>query len=464
VPGKGLPPALIESLRGVAGFEEMSFCRVHEESENFTSVRLNPSKLAAVAVESALQNWLQLQEKIPWCEWGRWLPERPSFIMDPCWHAGAYYVQEASSMFLWHALKQLFPQPGTRPLRILDLCAAPGGKSTLLAAYFQQDCIVANEAIRSRVNVLTENITRWGATNLFITNNDARDFERLRGFFDLIVVDAPCSGSGLFRRDPEAVTEWSPQHVKLCSERQKRILHDVLPALAENGKLIYSTCSYSKTEDEDILDWLVQEEGLGSLPLTINNEWGIVPSFSDETEASGYRFFPDKVKGEGFFVGCLEKRLPAFEEEARLKRPKKWGGKGQEPLKNWLKDPEKSLVFERSDHLVAVPVHLENEYLRILEATKLWKGGILLGKMAGDDLVPDHEFALSGLASESVPVVEISLPLALQYLKRESFDPGPLPKGWALVAYEGLKLGWIKVLGNRINNYYPASWRIIRGS
>ena len=460
---KGLPSALIESLRGVAGFEELPFCRVHEESENFTSIRLNPAKLSTLSAAAPLQNWIQLQEKIPWCEWGRWLPERPSFIMDPCWHAGGYYVQEASSMFLWQALKNLFPQEASRPMRILDMCAAPGGKSTLLAAYFQGDCIVANEAIRSRMNVLTENITRWGASNLFITNNDARDFERLRGFFDLIVVDAPCSGSGLFRRDQEAIREWSPQHVKFCSDRQKRILHDVLPALAENGKLIYSTCSYSKAEDEEILDWLVKEEGLGSLSVPVNEDWGIVTSISDEAGATGYRFFPDKVKGEGFFMACLVKTSTEPEGEGKVKRPKKWAGKEKEALKTWLKDPEKRIVFERGEHLVTIPAELENEYLQILEATKLWKGGILLGKMAGGDLVPDHEFALSQLTAESVPEAEISLPVALQYLKRENFDPGALPKGWVLVAYEGLKLGWIKVLGNRINNYYPASWRIMRG-
>ena len=181
--------------------------------------------------------------------------QRPSFTFDPLFHAGTYYVQEASSMFLEQALKQSVDL--SQPLRVLDLCAAPGGKSTLLQSLLNKESLlVSNDVIKSRAAILEENIVKWGAANVVVTNNDPAHFARLENYFDAIVIDAPCSGSGLFRRDPEAINEWSENNVQLCSQRQQRIVADVWPALKQNGILIYSTCSYSAEEDEAILDWM----------------------------------------------------------------------------------------------------------------------------------------------------------------------------------------------------------------
>ena len=203
---------------------------------------------------------------MPWCEYGFYLNERPVFTFDPLLHAGAYYVQEASSMFLYEVLKQTCDDTNKK---VLDLCAAPGGKSSLMSSYFKNSLLVSNEAIKQRANILYENLTKWGSANVIITNNDAADFKRLENYFDVIVVDAPCSGSGLFRKDAEAINEWSIKNVELCNQRQQRILADVYPALKQDGILIYSTCSYSKEEDEDISDWLKNNFNVDSLQLKL---------------------------------------------------------------------------------------------------------------------------------------------------------------------------------------------------
>jgi 16S rRNA C967 or C1407 C5-methylase (RsmB/RsmF family) len=236
---------------------------------------------------------------VPWSLYGSYLERRPSFTFDPLFHAGCYYVQEASSMFLEQALRQTTDL--AQPLNVLDLCAAPGGKTTHLQSLLSEDSLlVSNEVIRSRAAVLKQNCVKWGTQNVVITNNDPQHFNRLEGFFDVVVVDAPCSGSGLFRRDEEAIEEWSPDNVQLCCGRQKRILADVFPALKEGGVLIYSTCSYSKEENEAIADWLATELQMENLTLQTEKDWHIVETTADKTNAKGYRFFPDKVKGEGF--------------------------------------------------------------------------------------------------------------------------------------------------------------------
>src|SRR6187549_341233 len=286
-----LPQALLNSLESVNGFNEEAFIKVHESGERVTSVRVNPFKQFEI---------LNLKSQIPWTEYGHYLEARPSFTFDPLFHAGCYYVQEASSMFLEQALKQTIDL--SQPLKILDLCAAPGGKSThILSLISKESLLVSNEVIRSRANILTDNIVKWGCSNVIVTNNDPRDFQRLENYFDVIVVDAPCSGSGLFRRDPEAIEEWSEQNVALCSQRQQRILADILPALKNGGVLIYSTCSYSRQEDELICDWLRNELIINNEELIISHDWNIVKS------DAGYRFWPDKLKGEGFFIACFRK-------------------------------------------------------------------------------------------------------------------------------------------------------------
>ena len=239
---------------------------MHQSPERITSVRLQIQKIADIS-----EAFPQLETSpVPWAASGYYLSTRPSFTFDPYFHAGAYYVQEASSMFLEEAIRQT---TDGQPLKALDLCAAPGGKSTLMQGVLHPDSVlVANEVIKTRAALLADNITRWGAANVVVTNNDPRDFARLPGYFDLMVVDVPCSGSGLFRRDPAAIAEWSQDNVILCSQRQQRILADALPALKPGGTLIYSTCSYAVEEDEQIMDWLTENFELENILLQLKPE------------------------------------------------------------------------------------------------------------------------------------------------------------------------------------------------
>ena len=297
-----LPPELLQSLQNIKGFNEEAFKAVHQSGAQITSVRLNPKKIGNRQL--AICN--TQSERVPWNENGYYLKERPSFTLDPLFHAGAYYVQEASSMFLEEVLKQSVDV--TQPLKVLDLCAAPGGKSTLIQSIISaESLLVSNEVIKTRVNILSENITKWGAANVIVTNNDPSDFKRLPDYFDVIVADAPCSCSGLFRKDPNAINEWSENNVALCAQRQQRILADILPSLKEDGVLIYSTCSYSQPEDEEIAEWLIADCHLSSINLHLNKEWNIIETQSAEKNAFGYRFYPDKVKGEGFFIAAFKK-------------------------------------------------------------------------------------------------------------------------------------------------------------
>jgi 16S rRNA C967 or C1407 C5-methylase (RsmB/RsmF family) len=225
------PENFLASLSGEKGFEPHNFINAHQFSEPPTSIRINPFKSSA----------LKTNEQVPWCPEGKYLETRPSFTFDPLFHAGCYYVQEASSMFIDHIIKHIRPNKD-EPIKVLDLCAAPGGKSTLInSALNSNDLLVANEIIKTRVPVLCDNLNRWGTANVIVSNNDPKDFSKLTGFFDMILVDAPCSGSGMFRKDPQAMNEWSAANVNLCQQRQERILADIYPALKEDGYLIYST-------------------------------------------------------------------------------------------------------------------------------------------------------------------------------------------------------------------------------
>ena len=302
-----LPVTFIQSIQSVKGFQKEAFEAVHAAEKQLTSVRINPSK--NVSSLDIINNASQVY----WCEHGFYLPLRPSFTFDPQFHAGMYYVQEASSMFLWHVLNQTVTNPTQK--KVLDLCAAPGGKTTLLSSFFTDGLIVSNEVIKSRANILVENVTKWGSENIVVTNNDPSHFKSLENFFDVIVIDAPCSGSGMFRKDKVAISEWSLDNVVLCSHRQQRIVADVLPALKENGVLIYSTCSYSKEENEDMVDWLMTTFELETVCIPFDASWGIVESESEQNRGFGYRFYPDQVEGEGFFIAVLKKTKPSPEKK-----------------------------------------------------------------------------------------------------------------------------------------------------
>ncbi|MFN8244508.1 MAG: RNA methyltransferase [Ferruginibacter sp.] len=453
-----VPAALLKSLQTVTGFDEEAFVQVHAREEWVTSVRRNPFKIFNKS--SSIFN--ARLERVPWSSEGYYLPERPSFTLDPLFHAGAYYVQEASSMFLEEAIRQTVDL--SLPLRALDACAAPGGKSTLLQSLISKESLlVANEVIKPRVNILTENITKWGAANVIVTNNDPRDFQRLPGYFDLIVVDAPCSGSGLFRRDPAAATEWSENNVQLCSQRQQRILADLLPALKEGGVLVYSTCSYSPEEDEELLDLLMDTGELENLVLNIQSFPGIVATGSIKHEASGYRFYPDKIKGEGFFIAVFRKTTatPASKPAPPKSKPGNIAAKAGALLATYLRHPDAFVFRPQQDQVLALPVAMESELLTLQGACYIRKAGISMGTLIRDELLPDHALAMSDEVLAEEQRFSLDLATARQYLRREDIRLDGAPKGWVLLCYEQLPLGWAKVLPNRINNYYPREWRIL---
>jgi len=370
-------------------------------------------------------------------------------------------------MFLEQALKQTVDP--SQPLRILDLCAAPGGKSTLIQSLISNESLlVSNEVIKARVNILEENIIKWGAANVIVTNNDPKDFQRLENYFDVIVIDAPCSGSGLFRKDPSAIEEWSENNVQLCSQRQQRILADSLPALKDGGVLIYSTCSYSEKEDEEIGDWLFEQLAVESLQLATEEVWGIVETQSEKHKTWGYRFFPDKLKGEGFFIAAFRKKQEESSKSQDSGRKQRAKNKAQilvkeeiEILRSYLKHPDDFFFIKQKEDVLAIPLHLSDDLALIQSALYIKKAGVKMGKVIRGELVPDHELALSTIISSSVKRIDVDLETALQYLRREEIQVDNSETGWSLLTYLHMPLGWIKILPNRVNNYYPKEWRIL---
>lgn len=450
-----VPAELLHSLKNVAGFDKNSFIDVHEHRKPVVSVRINPGKISACPFEGS--------EKIPWSSTGYYLPERPSFTLDPLLHAGAYYVQEASSMFLEQCLRQTTNSESA--LRVLDLCAAPGGKSTLIQSFVSDESmLVSNEVIRTRVGVLVENISKWGIENVIVTNNDPRDFSRLKNFFDVMVVDAPCSGSGLFRRDPHAIDEWSIEAVQTCSLRQRRILSDAYDCLKQNGILIYSTCSYSPEENENVCDWLLSEHDLSSIQISVQPGWNIVESKSAMNGAYGYRFFPDKLKGEGFYITCFRKNDGASEQVPSTKKvkPANVSAAMKDVIRPWIKKDAAVNFYKNGEEVYAFPASMENDLLAIQSNLYIKKAGVPVGKLVRTELLPAHELALSRLVNDKLFTISLKKEDALQYLRKEEVTIKAGGQGWALVQYSDQNLGWIKMLGNRINNYYPKEWRILK--
>jgi NOL1/NOP2/sun family putative RNA methylase len=453
-----LPEQLLQSLQTVNGFDRDRFVDVHETGEQVVSLRFNPSK-----INPGEEKRFPGSEKIPWSSYGYYLPSRPSFTLDPLLHGGVYYVQEASSMFIEQCLSQHTDLSAT--LKVLDLCAAPGGKSTLIQSLISDESLlVSNEVIKTRVSVLTENLSKWGAPNTIVTNNDPRDFGRIENYFDVMVADAPCSGSGLFRRDMNAVSEWSSDAVTMCSQRQQRILSDALPALNNGGLLVYSTCSYSKEENEEICDWLCEKYSVTPLALNISPEWNVVETESDKFHSKGYRFFPDKTRGEGFFVACFRKKDSGEDNSSTYKKKKLVRATASEikVIEKWIEKPDRFNYYHLDQDIFAFPRALSSE-LEIIHANLYTKkAGVMIGRIIKNDLLPAHDLAVSTIVNRQLLSISLKLEDALQYLRKEEVKQDTDTKGWALVKYEGHNLGWIKLLGNRTNNYYPKEWRILK--
>lgn len=442
-----LPVEFVLSLQNAEGFSEADFISVHHSREQVTSIRLNPAKPISVFPQLVLT-------QIPWAELGYYLETRPSFTFDPLFHAGCYYVQEASSMFLEQALRQTADL--SKHLKVLDLSAAPGGKSTHIQSLISAgSLLVSNEVIRSRANILKDNMVKWDSENVMVTNNDPAHFAKLQNYFDVIVVDAPCSGSGLFRRDPEAIAEWSENNVQLCSQRQQRILADVWPALKQNGVLIYSTCSYSEEEDEEIVKWVEDNFKAERIVLQIDPDWNIVESFG------GYRFWPDKVKGEGFFLSCLRKTEGG--QPAPIKSKKKLEPAMKRELaiiSKWVNTADRQFI-KHEQAVYAWPASHAADFSYLLENLRVIYSGVLVGDLLRDKLVPSHSLAMSNCRAD-IAMIELKEEDAIKYLQRKEINPETNSKGWSLVAFKGQPLGWVNVLQNRTNNYYPKELRILK--
>lgn len=443
-----IPPSLLHSLQTARGFDLDAFLAVHDQPASITSVRINPAKLLPEPPST---------DRVPWSEYGFYLEQRPSFTFDPLFHAGTYYVQEASSMFLEQALKQSLNL--SEPIRVLDLCAAPGGKSTHLQSLISKDSLlISNEVIRPRVNILQDNLIKWGGANIMVTNNDPRDLARLPQFFDVIVVDAPCSGSGLFRREPEAINEWSEDNVALCTQRQQRIVSDIWEAIKPGGLLIYSTCSYSIQEDEDNFDWIINSLSGEPVPLQLNEEWGIVDT------GKGYRFWPDKVRGEGFYLSVFRKTAEEENKQARVKRkPAKVSIGDLAVLKDWMVTDGNDFI-QHENTAYAWPSELAYDMSLVLQELRVTYSGVMAGEIIRDKLVPAHSLALSKLLSPLLEKTELTLGMAIRFLQRKDIEIPISSIGWKLASYQGHPLGWMNVLKNRINNYYPVALRIRKES
>jgi 16S rRNA C967 or C1407 C5-methylase (RsmB/RsmF family)/NOL1/NOP2/fmu family ribosome biogenesis protein len=396
-------------------------------------------------------------EQVPWCKNGYYLKKRPSYTLDPLYHSGCYYPQEASGMFLEQIIEQTTDL--TQNLRVLDLCAAPGGKSTLLSGLLGPDSLlVSNETIRSRASILSETVTKWGSGNTLVTQNDPAAFATLEGYFDIIVVDAPCSGEGMFRTDI-AVKEWSEGNTYHCSERQKRILMDIWPALKENGLLVYSTCTFNPGENEENIKWLIDRKKSECLRLDISAFEGITEI--DFEGISGYGFYPDKIKGEGFFISAVRKT--DAQKNIYIRNQKKTellpAKNDVEAAEKWTHFP-KERIFKWGDELFASPCSMD-EYLHLYRNLKVVRTGTKLFTVKNKKQLPSHELALSlhlrkGIFYENA----VDLSGALAFMRRDNFNLPDAATGWNLVTYKGIGIGFINNLGNRVNNYFPVEWRI----
>ncbi|HLN55240.1 MAG TPA: hypothetical protein VK207_04560, partial [Bacteroidales bacterium] len=368
-----------------------------------------------------------------------------------------YYPREASGMFIEQAFIQTVKT--VENLRILDLCAAPGGKTTHLSDLIGQDSIlVSNEVIRPRSVVLSETVAKWGRANTIVTQNDPAVYGKMKGYFDIIMIDAPCSGEGMFR-DKTAVDEWSIENARLCEVRQKRIIEDVWPSLKENGLLIYSTCTFNPGENEENIRWLITNKEAECLSLDVLYFQGV--SEIDYEGIYGYGFYPGRVRGEGFFISVIRKTSGEKPEHVRVQRKSEFNPDKADIAfaeKVFMNDPQK--LLKRGDDLISLACDT-GEFFFLFRNLSVVSGGTLLATRKKNDFLPSHELAISQkIKMDAFPLTEISYNEALAYLRRDNMVIPGLQDGWNLVTSQGVNLGFVKNIGRRINNYFPVGWRV----
>lgn len=422
-----------------------------------TSIRLNPLKSGSEP-EISQEN----SAEVPWCSEGRILSRRPSFTMDPAFHAGAYYVQDSSSMFVGHIFRRLLERQEGR-LRVLDLCAAPGGKTTDLASALREHCgedflLVSNEVMSNRCGILADNVARWGDPNVIVTSADPSAFASLGEFFDIILTDVPCSGEGMFRKDAEAVRQWSADTVGLCCARQKRILADVWPALKGGGLLIYSTCTFNNRENDGNVQWI--QESLGAEEVTPE-----CPFRQAIKTLYGYSLAPGFAPGEGQYCAALRKMESGGKKEGGRRRESgkkaaRKSGPEQMLKKLFSFDAE---ISERNGTLIAVPSNIAEDVATVAATLRTLSSGVKCGCLKNGKLVPEEDLILNAfLKEDAFPAIETDRQTALAYLHRDTIVLGPeVPRGYVALKWKGVRYGVVNNLGSRCNNLHPMSRRIL---
>lgn len=392
--------------------------------------------------------------RVKWMDNAVYLDHRPQFTMDPLLHQGCYYVQEASSMFLCEALKKCV----SGPVCALDLCAAPGGKSTLLAQLLPEgSLLISNEIQRGRAQILAENMVKWGRPGVMVTCNTPKQIGESSLMFDLIAVDAPCSGEGMFRKDEGAVRDWSLQNVEMCAARQREIIDDIWPALKAGGYLIYSTCTFNRQEDEDNVRWIMEKYGAQAVDLNPDPSWNIAGSLTDD-DIPVYHFMQHRTRGEGFFLCLLRKPEGAG---AGLKSRPFRGDASKVPAecKTWIAEGYE--FFIKNESVYALPSALKDDMWQAGQDLYALVPGIEVAVMKGRDWVPAHALAMSAaLNRDAFCSVEVTRQQALAYLHCDAVRLDDAPRGIVLLTYKNIPLGFAKNIGNRANNMYPQEWRI----
>ena len=461
-----------------------AFPALFGEENGITAVRFNSRKCAelqaalpggSTASDFAFSG-LSLGERVPWTSGTYYLAERPNFAQQPLFNAGLYYVQDPSCTYLESVWRTLYGTSAANsspqaPKRVLDLCAAPGGKSTHLADLMnERGLLVSNEVISSRAATLAENMAKWGVANSVVTNSDPSAFSKLQNLFDLILVDAPCSGEGMFRKNPDAIGEWSLNNVKLCAQRQRRILNDIWPALRQGGYLIYSTCTFNHLENADNVQYIVEELGAEVIPLA-PQEWELLRSCGVEAVGEGqaaslgYQFLPGLARGEGQFFAILRKRAA---EEAASGRDAE-GACAPERELRWHKEIKGDLLKLLPEQLVP-EIKLFSKHLKIVSSGRA-VATMLASKRGGVALVPHADLALSlhiGTILDylwdnykfKVESVELPLEQIQAFLAKEPLLLPDAPIGYLLLTYKGAGVGFVKNLGNRCNSLLPNARRI----
>ena len=453
-----LPQSFLTRMQQLLGVDYDAFVQALTSDEYPVSIRLNGGKGVSLPPNTQSVLWSGGV--------GYYLSARPTFTFDPLFHAGAYYVQEASSMFLGAVVSQYIDTP----VRYLDLCAAPGGKSTQAISLLPQgSMVVSNEVVRQRANILAENIIKWGSPYSVVTNNMPSDWGTWRNYFDVIATDVPCSGEGMFRKDETAIAEWSPENVAHCVARQEGILADIWEALRPGGLLIYSTCTYNIEENEAMVQYLVRTFDAEPLSVDIDEQWGITGALMGD--APVYRFMPHRTQGEGLFMAVLRKpgqpdgdccQPPKIRDKKKKQVGKVKPVAIPDEMRKWLKDCDDILLVADETSVTAYPRNYAADIQAMQRDFNVLHAGIPLAACKGRDFIPTHALALSTqLRCDAFASCEVSLDVALSYLRREGVVlPPDVARGYVLLTYHTMPIGWVKNLGNRANNLYPVEWRI----